>query len=301
MDSAHVVGLENEEALQWMREQGWSVRVDGAEVRVHADIIGTRTFTLGRIWQTATRVEPDAYSYNADLVYVNFVLTGHLMIQGAGGGVKRVTAPHFYTHSARRPVSVSSTEPHSCLFIAIPREHLVELSWVESQAPGPFVTTSSFRRVFIAAANSSLNAQIQERQVGFNFWRRGIEELLLAALTEANIQEEVKGGSPRELHLARASLLIEQNYRDPNFSTRELARGLSISVSQLHRVFAAEGKAAGATIRSMRAARARSLLSVGEKSRSELLGIAQESGFRSVRTMRRLLREDPTEGPSVGD
>ena len=299
MDSAHVVGLENHEALQWLQEQGWDVRIDGAEVRVHADIIGTRTFTLGRIWQSATRLEPDADSYNPDLVYMNFVLTGHLMIQSAEGRSRRVTAPHFYTHSARRPVSVSSTEPHSCLFIAIPRDQLIELPWVEGQAPGPFKTTSSFRKVFIAAASASLSTQIQERQVGFNFWRRGIQELLLAALAETRVQEEVEKSSPRELHLARAYQLIEENYRDPNFSTRELARSLSVSVSQLHRIFAAEGRAAGATIRSMRAARARALLKVSEKSGSELLVIAQESGFRSVRTMRRLLKDDVTEGPSA--
>ena len=292
------MGLENDEALQWLQGNGWKVRVAGTKVRVHADIIGARAFTLGRIWQTATRVDPDADSYNPDLVYVNFVLTGHLVIQGTGGATRKVAAPQFYTHSARRPVSVSSVAPHSCLFIAIPREHLAELPWVESQAPGPFVTTGAFRRVFIAAANASLDTQIGEQQVGFAFWRRGLEELLLAALTEARVLEDVKTRSQKGLHLARAHLLIEENYRDADFSTRELARALNISISQLHRIFAAEGKAAGAAIRARRVDRARSLLSMSENSRSELLGITQESGFRSVRTMRRLLREDLAERSS---
>nr|WP_219820203.1 helix-turn-helix domain-containing protein [Pseudoclavibacter sp. RFBI5] len=298
MDSAHVVGLENDEALQWLQEQGWEVRVVGTKVRVHADIIGTPAFTLGRIWQTATGVDPGSGSYNPDLVYVNFVLTGHLMVQSAGGPMRKVAAPHFYTHSARRPASVSSTEPHSCLFIAIPRERLAELPWVESQAPGPFVTENAFRRVFIAAANASLDSKIQEQQHGFSYWRRGVEELLLAALTETRVHEDVKVSSPRDQHLARAHLLIEENYRDAGFSTQELARALNISISQLHRIFAAEGKTAGATLRARRVHRARTLLGMSANSKSELLGIAQESGFRSVRTMRRLLREEDAERSS---
>ncbi|WP_146081966.1 helix-turn-helix domain-containing protein [Pseudoclavibacter sp. Z016] len=301
MLAAYAQGLKDGEALQWLHEQGWGVQDDEASVRAHVDFIGTRTFLVGRNWQTTTAVNTDADSYDPDLVHVCFVVKGCLFLQAGGETTEEVPAPYFFTYSARRPVRISAVDPYSCLFLGIPRERYVELAWVESQAPGPFLTTSRFRKVLIASLNASFESQIKEGQVGFHSWRRGVEDLLLATLADTNVRQSTNGQSPRDLHLARAHHLIEENFRDPAFSVRVLARDLNISLSQLHRIFADESNSVGVFIRRLRVERARTLLRSSDNSKSDRYRIAQESGFRSMRTMRRLLSQESAERKPAGD
>ncbi|PPG33878.1 hypothetical protein C5E10_08740 [Pseudoclavibacter sp. RFBG4] len=301
MLSAYAQGLKDGDALQWLHEQGWGVQDDEASVRAHVDFIGTRTFLVGRNWQTTTAVDTDADSYNPDLVHVCFVVKGCLLLQAGEGKKEEVPAPYFFTYSARRPVRISAVEPYSCLFIGIPRERLVDLPWVESQAPGPFMMTSSLRRVLIASLNASFESQLKEGQVGFHSWRRGIEDLLLATLADANVQHNTNCQSPRDSRLARAHLLIKENFQDPAFSIHVLARDLNISVSQLHRIFAHESNSVGALVRRLRVDRARMLLRSSDNTKSDRYRIAQESGFGSLRTMRRLLSQESAERKPAGD
>ncbi|WP_181057831.1 MULTISPECIES: helix-turn-helix domain-containing protein [unclassified Pseudoclavibacter] len=80
-----------------------------------------------------------------------------------------------------------------------------------------------------------------------------------------------------------------------------LARDLNISLSQLHRIFADEGNSVGVLIRRLRVDRARTLLRSSDNSKSDRYRIAQETGFRSLRTMRRLLSQESAERKPAGD
>lgn len=84
--------------------------------------------------------------------------------------------------------------------------------------------------------------------------------------------------------------LIEQHYRDPDFTADSIAQELKMSRRHLYRHFAGTGRSPAALIADRRLARAKELLrrrdSVG------LNGIAAASGFASAATMRNRFRAE---------
>ena len=130
---------------------------------------------------------------------------------------------------------------------------------------------------FAALAPAELRSSLQAADI-----------LLAAALGDTDAVFNDDGAALHAARFASARGYMERALRDPHLSSDMVARHLGVSVRQLHRIFAREGKSVALEIRKARVERAQQLLA-REPARS-VTDVAVACGFDSAATFYRSFR-----------
>ena len=179
----------------------------------------------------------------------------------------------------------------------LPREALEDLGLdVDRVTSRPLLTTPALaaRSYVTTVASMRPTLSVVEALV----MERTLADIAFAVLFSSGEREVVSAA--RMSTFARVRLHFESRYTDPQFSVSAAASELHITSRHLLRLFEKRGTSPSAYLRSLRVEFARALLDVRGDSGMMVQRIARQSGFASVRTMRRALAYGDCPGNRTG-
>ncbi|WP_424464103.1 hypothetical protein [Pseudoclavibacter helvolus] len=307
---AREVVLDGDAAIRWIADLGWSTEPRSPRLRLVADLIRTDTFAIGRIWHTPARLTFKEQPDQEGCMFHSFVGVEGVHRLTSGAGEVSLPPGGMYVSSFGERLEISADEAVARIFFV---SRWADLPDRAGRTPDPHVGVfgerNAYRDIFTSAAHAALNSVTTVHGDGFDRVRDGLQHLFAGVLVDdapARSKVVTRGApaSRADAHggdhltlLRRASRHLERNAKDITFDVSKLARELGVSAATLYRAYEESSMTPASQLRRIRARHARMLLESGGRQRSsntqDLRQIAQESGFGSVRAMRRALDDTP--------
>lgn len=276
--------LSGDDAASWLSGCGLHLRSGASTLRVLADRVTSEDFVAARVWHT-----PGEFRFGAarrvtlfTCAIGEYVLkSGDRQLSGAQAGDGIIVTDAEWVLRAHRPAAMFLVQTTGS---RLPVSTVASLDAMQARS-----YEGAMRDALLGAINSLFNTDPPASTLSLAAWRRAVESLVAAMVESHNLVSVPQVSQAYARLLVKALSMIESHARDPEFSVARLASALNVSRGHLHEVFAATGMSAGLHLRRTRAIIAQNLIEANSVGDRDVEQIARESGFGSVRTMRRAL------------
>lgn len=274
-----------EGALAWLADNGWQVSSAAAPFLLHADVFSDSTIYIRRTWHSSgvLRATP-ALGSCVEGPAALLVLEGR-GVASVGGRKLTLAAWDLLLFDPRAPFAIRADTTWATIQIGLRWECVIP-RYLDSRLPLKISCDSGVGSILVSAASATVTSSLRPNEPACTFVARGLEGLLTGLVMRSDARISLLGD---DLY-RRAMLIIAESHTDPDLSVERLATLLRVSRRTIECVFATSGMPPGKTLRRFRLSTAQALESQGIHSRAE---IAQLSGFRDLRSLRRALRSDP--------
>lgn len=265
---------------------GW-VASSGDRIQLSLEWIEADTFSISRIRHTAASLHRAPGGDDSVMVLIG--LEGHAQIRGHGR-THELTSRQMVIADTSTLV-LETDAPSTRIQLILPRERLAAVQLFLDRGVHSVNLDERYRRVLASLIMSVLDVGTAAREPGFGHLASAIESAVAAAIvqslscTDRTYSRRASTRSHAFLR-ARAHRVIEERYHDAEFSIADLARNLAISPAHLHRVFRGSPTTPYQLLQQRRLKHARDLMIAPVASVAE---VAERSGFRSLRALRRAM------------
>lgn len=253
---------------------------------------------MARIWHTAASLRRAPGGEGSVLVLIG--LEGRAQLRERGRSHELTSRRMLIADTASAGLELETDAPSARIQLVLPRRRLAAVQLFPTRGVHSIAVDERYRRVLVSLITSALEAGADSRDPGFCHLVSAIESTVTAAVVQSSSHTERSASTrsmtgSRDFLRARAHRVIEEHYHDAEFSMADLSRILAISPAHLHRVFKDAPTTPYQLLQRRRLAHARDLMTTPVSSAAD---VAERSGFRSLRAMRRAMRTHGDEGES---
>ncbi|NQX29873.1 helix-turn-helix domain-containing protein [Microbacteriaceae bacterium VKM Ac-2854] len=286
------VALRDGDAVNWLARSGWHVMRDARPLFLYGDAVRASGFELRRLWVSAlTAVRPvrRTSSRSAEL---SLVIEGRGRIRAARFGEVSFETGSALLSDPSQPLTIETVAPAAFISLTTPRAHLAAGDGSE-QLIASQAASSAGRVAFSNISTVILNSSVDPRSASFSYLRTAAESSASAFLVDDHDAPIIAGTSASRSLYRRAVALFAAHLANPDFGLADAAAELGVSASYVQLVFRQAGTTPLRHLQHTRALRAHDLItSLNATSAHDLTDIAQRTGFRSIRTMRDVIRRE---------
>jgi len=274
--------LRGPEAQEWFAARGYDEQ-DGAEgLTLVAEEVALPRHVLRRVWHTAARMRSSSTRTHRAL-HVVLHVDGELTVR-SGADAAVLSPQDVLLFVDDRRIAWEASAATARIEIVSRRPPATVSDRLQLLSPTPSAVAPA---LLSSTVNTVLNGDGSLAGPASQALSDVIDATVGMLLAEHGAEPE-PGRSPDRVYVA-ALAFIEEWGHSPAVTSASVHEAMHVSRQYLARIFAAHGTTPGTELRRYRARLARRLLADGFMDATE---IAAAAGFPSVRTMRRVLREE---------
>ncbi|MDQ0729174.1 AraC family transcriptional regulator [Microbacterium sp. W4I20] len=281
------VALSGSQAKEWLHTRGWDATAQN--LHVFADVFDAPRFGYSRTWLAAGQYErigtEESSRVRALLLVEGSAELGldHQMSDFGVGDMALV--------GGASPVVLSTTAPVAIYEIVTDYDRMGLGRYDLPPTSGPHATSPNYWPALAGLINQVLASSVTAEDFGISSVRTAVDNLLLASLKESTAMSARKRLAEENHLLRRARAIIQDEAHSSDLTVARLAELVRVSRAHLHRLFSADNSTPLAEIRAARVELAQLHLAEDNgQQESNLLEVAQRSGFKTASALRRALR-----------
>jgi AraC-like DNA-binding protein len=267
-----------------MAQHGWDVAaVD--PFRLSATRVSAGDFSVARIWHTPAHLVQTSNVSRAETVRMVVGMDSESEVR-APGAAHRFGPRQVLVAEGAAQVEIRTTAPTARLEMVTDKKAVGAGSLLQGSSLQVLDVQDNYWQALAAIISVVATSGVGQADAGFPALRAAVESAALAALAHSTGPTRPASRRRADL-LSRAERLINLRYNDPDFGVAGLAAELNVSPAHLHRIFARRSATPYQAILERRTQLARHLFAVSPD--RSAAAVARESGFNSVKSMRRAL------------
>lgn len=295
LGSERRIDLRGTEAIAAGRRLGWAQRELRTTPHLTGDWLVDGDFFTARLGFVPSTLTTSWSSRPENRVRCSLILQGSGIIQVGDREPRPFSAGSMALIDTSQRMTLVADEPVLGVYLSTRWSRLIGVSGTDPLANTPLQGDATHSKMLAALINSALSADIGGASPTLGAVRRSLEAMVDACVTAQTDRAIFHAESKKHLLYEEAMRALEAGFTDPRTTPESVARSLGVPLRYLERVSREAGISPARRLRTLRAAHAIRLREASPSPIS-LRDLAEASGFVSVSTLQRALRDLASRG-----